>query len=253
MPQQEETMNVREVVTTLRKRFWMIVLVTLFFVVASAGITYLVMTPIYQAKSELLVNKSQEGNKPGTISRNDIESNLQLIETYSVVMKSPRVMDKVAQKMGEPNRTSALTGQINVSAVKDSQVISIEAKDPDKQRAAKLANTVAQTFQQEIVTIMNVDNVQILTEAKADAIKAPVQPKPAVNLAIAFVIGLIFSVACAFLLEYLDNTLKTEEDIENHLGLPVIGSIAVIESDDKTSVHSLKERQTHVAAAGENS
>ncbi|GEN36014.1 YveK family protein [Aneurinibacillus danicus] len=253
MPQQEETMNVREVVITLRKRFWMIVLITLLFVAVSAGITYLVMTPVYQAKSELLVNKSQEGSKTGTISRNDIESNLQLIETYNVVMKSPRVMDKVAQKMGQPDRVSALTSQISVSAVKDSQVISIEAKDPDKQRAAMLVNTVAQTFQEEITNIMKVDNVQILTKAKADTNGGPVQPKPIVNMAVAFVIGLIFSMALAFLLEYLDNTLKTEEDIEKHLGLPVIGSIAVIEASDKAGVRKLEERKAQVAAAGEHS
>ncbi|MFT9849099.1 YveK family protein [Aneurinibacillus sp. REN35] len=253
MPQQEETMNVQEVVTTLRKRFWMIVLVTLFFVAASAGITYLFMTPVYQAKAELLVNKSQVGEKAGSISRNDIESNLQLIETYSVVMKSPRVMDKVAQKMGEPDQSAALTRQINVSAVKDSQVISIEAKDPDPQRAAKVVNTVSETFQQEIKNIMKVDNVQILTTAKANAIGGPVQPKPLVNLAVAFIVGLIFSVALAFLLEYLDNSLKTEEDIEKHLGLPVIGSIAVIEADEKAGVHKAAEKTAQVAAAGERS
>ncbi|MBN6187036.1 capsular biosynthesis protein [Aneurinibacillus sp. BA2021] len=251
MPQQEETMNLQEVVTTLRKRFWMIVLVTLFFIAASAGITYLAMTPVYQAKAELLVNKSQTGEKAGTISRNDIESNLQLIETYSVVMKSPRVMDKVAQKMGEPDQTAALTKQITVSAVKDSQVIAIQAKDPNPQRAVQIVNTVSQTFQEEIQHIMNVDNVQILTTAKADAIGGPVQPKPLVNLAVAFIVGLLFSVALAFLLEYLDNTLKTEEDIEKHLGLPVIGSIAMIETGEKEGVYKAEEKTAQVAAAGE--
>jgi len=101
----------------------------------------------------------------------------------------------------------------------------------------KIANGIAATFQQEIKTIMSVDNVQILAEAKVPAVPSPVKPKPYLNIAIAFVVGLMASVGIIFLLEYLDNTIKTEQDVEQILGLSVLGAIATIDykTEDKLS------------------
>ncbi|AMA71667.1 Capsular polysaccharide biosynthesis protein [Aneurinibacillus thermoaerophilus] len=253
MSLQEETLNIREMVTILRKRLWMVVLITLGVVGVSAGVTKFLMTPVYEAKTELLVNKSQDGDKTGIISMSEIESNLQLIETYSVIIKSPRIMEIVAQKLGEPDKVASLTEQIKVSAVKNSQIISIVAEDTNQRRAALIANTVAQTFNSEIVKLMKVDNVQVLTKAKADERATPVKPKLLVNVAIALAISSMLSVGLAFLLEYMDNTLKTEEDVEKHLGLPVLGTIAVIDAKNGAKHTRLKEeKKVRMAAAGEN-
>ena len=79
---------------------------------------------------------------------------------------------------------------------------------------------------------MNVDNVSILSKADFEGTPSPVNPNPVLNMAIAFVVGLMVGVGLAFLLEYLDNTIKTEEDIEKVLGVPVLGTIAVIEDKE---------------------
>ncbi|MDV2687403.1 GNVR domain-containing protein, partial [Alkalihalophilus lindianensis] len=80
--------------------------------------------------------------------------------------------------------------------------------------AAKIANKTAQVFQKEISKIMNIDNVSILAKAEVGDIQAPIKPQPLLNIAIAMVVGLMVGVGLAFLLEYFDNTIKTEQEIE---------------------------------------
>ena len=98
--------------------------------------------------------------------------------------------------------------------------------------AAKIANTTAEIFKEEIVDIMNVDNVSILAKATVSDNASPIKPQPLLNIAIAMVIGLMIGVGISFLMEYLDNTIKTEQDIERILDLPVIGVIGVIEASN---------------------
>lgn len=91
---------------------------------------------------------------------------------------------------------------------------------------------------------MNVDNVNILSTAEVKENPSPVKPQPVLNMAIAFVVGLMTGVGLAFLLEYLDNTIKTEQDIERVLQLPVLGAISEMDDDasKSTQVTATKQR-----------
>lgn len=252
MERVEATIDLRELLGILVKRIKLIVLVPLIAIVVSAILSYFIITPIYEAKTELLVNKSEQADKLGIISTNEIQSNLQLIETYNIVITSPRIMDLVAKKLGESQNTVELTEKIKVSAVKNSQVISITVEDPSQEKAVRIANTIASTFKDEIVKLMKVDNVQILTQAKVQQELDPVKPKPLLNMAIAFVVGLMTSVGLAFLLEYLDNSLKSEQDIEKHLEMPVLGTISIIEVDTESAASKRElKAKAQVAATKE--
>ena len=107
--------------------------------------------------------------------------------------------------------------------------------------AAKIANKTAEVFQTEIAKIMNVDNVSILAKATVADNQSPIKPKPVMNIAIALVVGLMAGVGIAFLIEYFDNTVKNEQEIERLLELPVLGVIGAI-SDSKIET---KSRHAH--------
>src|SRR5699024_429406 len=119
-----------------------------------------------------------------------------------------------------------------VSSEQDSQVVTVTVSDPQPKVASMIANEVVTTFQDEIPDIMNVDNVSILTSAEDVTNPTPVSPNVKLNIAIGLVLGLMIGVGIAFLLEYLDTTIKTKKDIENQLGVPVIGEISRIELED---------------------
>ena len=78
-----------------------------------------------------------------------------------------------------------------------------------------------------------IDNIHILSPAELPENPVPIKPQPVLNMAIAFVVGLMLSVGIAFLLEYLDNTVKSEQDIEKLLGLPVLGAISEIDPNEE--------------------
>ena len=94
---------------------------------------------------------------------------------------------------------------------KDSQVVAVTAQDKDPKLARDIANTTAEVFKGEVAKIMSVDNVTVLSKAELSEELSPIKPRPMLNVAIAFVVGLMAAVGLAFLLEYLDNTVKKKK------------------------------------------
>jgi capsular polysaccharide biosynthesis protein len=225
----EETISLKELFQTLRKRLGLILSIAFVAVATSGLISYFYLTPIYQSTTQLLVNQAKS-DQP-VFNSGEIQTNLQLINTYNVIIKSPAILDLVKEELDLDITTSQLDSKITVGSQKDSQVLAITVQDPDANMAADIANTTANVFQREIVKIMNIDNVSILAKAELSDNPTPVKPNKMMNMAIALVVGLMTGVGLAFLLEYMDNTVKTEQDIEKLLDLPVLGTIAIINEE----------------------
>lgn len=219
----EETISLKDIFQTLKKRIIMIIVITLLATAISAVVTYFFITPKYDASTQILVNQSS--NDQAIYQNNQVQTNIQLINTYSVVVKSPVVLDQVIKDLNLNMTADQLSSLITVNSQQNSQVFTVTAEETSPAKATQIANAIADSFKTQIKRVMKVDNVSILSKAQAAAAQAPVKPKPTLNMAIAFVVGLMVSVGIAFLMEYLDNTIKDEEDIETLLGLPVLGAI----------------------------
>ena len=242
----EETISLQELFQTLKKRIVLILTLTILATLIAGIISYVFITPIYQTSTQLLV--SQEKSESPVYNVGEIQTNLQLINTYNVIIKSPAILDIVRNELAlEALTTEALNSKITVSSVGDSQVVTIAAQDPDQFVARDIANTTASVFQREISKIMNVDNVSILSQAIATENQAPIKPNKMLNMAIAMVVGLMLGVGLAFLLEYLDNTIKTEQELETLLGIPVIGAISSME---RKEIGKLDKMQQKLQAEG---
>ncbi|MFS1511118.1 YveK family protein [Chengkuizengella sp. SCS-71B] len=239
----EESISLKEIYEIVKKKLWLILAITVIAILISAVVSLFILTPIYQSSTQILVNNAKSDNN--AIDINDIRTNTELINTYSVIIKSPAILDIVIEELELERSSAALKKQINVKPENNSQVVSIVVEDEDPVLAVNIANTISNVFKTRIIELMNnnVDNVSILAEAKVSENPSPIKPNPTLNLAIAIIIGLMTGVGLAFLLEYLDNTVKTEQDIEKLLELPVLGSISQIsEHEEKTSAFSQKNR-----------
>jgi capsular polysaccharide biosynthesis protein len=226
----EETISLKEIAFIIKKRLMVIALITATAVGISGIISYFFLTPVYQATAQLLVNQ-QTSEQPG-IDVNQVRVNVEMINTYSMIIKSPVILNKVVDEL-DLESTDALANSINVNSEQNAQVFSLVVENEDPAQAVLIANTIAKIFSDDVTEIMNVDNVKILTPATLKNDPTPVSPKPLLNMAIALVVGLMAGVGLAFLLEYLDNTIKTEEDIQNILQLPVLGVIPKITLEDE--------------------
>ncbi|WHX40394.1 Wzz/FepE/Etk N-terminal domain-containing protein [Mesobacillus sp. AQ2] len=233
----EETISLKDLFETLKKRLLLILAITLTAVMVSGIVSFFFLTPIYQASTQILVNKSNSDQV--NYNPAELQTSLQLINTYMVIIKSPAILDKVIDEMDLDITSAQLSEKITVGSEKDSQVMNISVQDEDANRAAALANKIAEVFKEE--NIMKVDNISILANAQVTDGQSPIKPQPVLNIAIALVVGLMAGIGLAFLLEYLDNTVKNEQDVEKNLELPILGVISVIED---AKMEEMKRRRT---------
>ncbi|MFS0603750.1 YveK family protein [Peribacillus frigoritolerans] len=221
----EETISINDIFKTLKKRWKLIMLLTLIAALISGTISYFLLTPVYESSTQILVNQKKSENQ---LDSNQIQSNIDMINTYSVIIKSPAILEMVIDELDLKLSVEQLSGKITINSQENSQVFSLTVQDSNPTQAVEIANTVSSTFQKEIKDIMNVDNVSILAKAEIKENPTPVKPSPLLNIAIAVVLGLMAGIGLAFLLEYMDNTIRDEKDIETLLDLPLLGSIQKI-------------------------
>jgi capsular polysaccharide biosynthesis protein len=137
----------------------------------------------------------------------------------------------VAQKSGQLSSLGTVISEIEAEI--DELQAELTKKKAEQTKLADKVNSLESTLkllqekltEAQIMKSINLGETTLLIVAPALEPTDPVKPNKKLNIAIAFVLGLMVAVALAFILEHLDNTLKEPEDVEKHLGLPVLGSI----------------------------
>ncbi len=222
----EQELELIELWQIFSKRWKMIILVTLLAALICAAVSLFLIKPQYVASSTLMVMKPVEAE---LILYQDIQVSRQLADTYQVVVHSRRVLDKVTRSLNLPYTHEQMQEKVKVSSVQDTEIITIDVTDTDPYLAARMSNLIAQTFMQEVTEIMNIDNVSPIDEAAVP--DNPVSPRVGLNIAVAMVLGFMVAVGLALLQHYLDQTLKTTEEVDNLLGLTVLGTIPMMEDN----------------------
>jgi capsular polysaccharide biosynthesis protein len=220
-------MELQEYLSILKKRWLLLVVITLVSTLISGIVSYFVIKPIYKSDISVIIQKQNSVDSNNTsMSYNDVLMYQKLVKTYSELAKSRTVADHAINALGIDMKTDALRGMIAVAPKGDTEFLTITVRSKNAEQAMKLANQLAKSLKQVSINIKKADNVEIL-----DPAQLPVNqdsPKPMLNMAIAFFLGLMVSVGLIFLIEYLDNTVKSPDDIEKLLGVSVIGTIPMI-------------------------
>ncbi|WP_226038095.1 YveK family protein [Aquibacillus saliphilus] len=200
--------NLKEYYDLFRKRLWIILLITT--LTTLAGYFYDSQNnyvPLYETSTRVIIGPEAES-----------------MVTLMVMIKDPIILEKVIQELELTRTSDVLAEQIDVTRIDESSVISISVIDEDPVLAMNIANATSKIFKQEIVGILNFNGVQLLSEAKENSLPIN-EPSRGVTL-FAAIFGIIVSVGFVFLLESLDGTVKKERDVEEVLGVPVLGVIS---------------------------
>lgn len=225
----EDSISLKEIMLIIQKKLLVILLTTFIVVGIVSLISIYFLSPVYQSTSQILINQSKE-SKDGYNTVN-IETDLQLINTYNIIIKSSKILEKVKSDLHLNESIKDIKEKINVKSESETQIINIIVEDSDPIKAANIANKTAEIFKIENADIMKIDNVSILeTAIVADHAK---QPTPIVLIIISVFIGLMIGIGIAFLLNYFDNKIKREEDIENLVDLPILAVISNIKMLNK--------------------
>ncbi|RHW39522.1 capsular biosynthesis protein [Lysinibacillus yapensis] len=240
----KEKNSLQEIMKVIKKRLFLIISVFAVITGITAGVNYFFLPEIYQAQTQILVN--QKNTDEPALSWAESEADLQLIDTYNVIIKSPAILNKVIEELKLNLTSAALSEQITVSNEENSKVVNIFVEDPNAKKAAKLANKVADVFKEEIPTLMSVDNINILSSANLSDDPKPVKPNKSLNIAISAMIGLLLGIGLVFLIEVIDTTIKDENDIEAISKIPIIGVISSFEAEKIQASEKLTRRNKSV-------
>lgn len=215
----EEVLDLKKVLNLLKKNLKLIIGLSILGALIAAFISFYLITPIYSASTQLLVNKSESA---GQMEFQDNQTDLQLINTYNEIIKSPVILDEVSKNL---KISSNLSNKVVVSNTTQSKVISITVNETSSEKAAKIANEITKVFKKKINKIMKVDNVTVLNEAKGAKNAAPIKPRPLVNIIIGLLFGALLGILFGLLREIFDNRIQSDEDVKQALNIPVIGTV----------------------------
>ena len=290
----EKEIDLRVYIKVLKKRRVLIAAITLLAVLTSGVLSYFVLSPVYEARTILLVTQAADRSQ-AVAQKDDLSSIVNSVaripiltmNTYVGQIKSEALMQRVIDKLRLAERgykATSLAEQIKTTAARDSYLIDVTVTDNDPQLAADIANALNHELM-GMITEKNQEQMdqsvkfleQKMEQVRADMAKAtlqservrlesmlallsegitrtqiarsidlgstslvvvssamppagPVKPNKKLNITVAFLLGLMASVVLAFVLEFLDNTIKTSEDVTQQLELPVVGLIPVADN-----------------------
>lgn len=168
----EEASSLKNLTKRVRKHRGVIAALTLLSVLAAGVTSYFLLTPVYETLAEILVDQSTGGTSQ--MANQNLRSTLQLINTYSGIIKSPAILDQVIKELNLEMTSGQLEDDISVSNDKHSQVMTITVRNEDPATAVKIANTTVDIFENDIKAMMKVENVSILSRASVKENPEPV-------------------------------------------------------------------------------
>ena len=224
-----EEINLKELIDYIKSRVVLILFIILIVVVVGSAYSLFFKVPKYRSATTIVL-VSDSGQSSQT-TQTDVNLSKSLVPTYSEIVKTDAVVGKVIKNLALDYSISSLKSNISVTTINNTEIIKIVVTDPDKALAADIANEIVKVFSAEIKSIYKLQNVsQIDVAAEADN---PYNINIVKDLAIYILVGLVLSFGYVFVVFYFDTTVKSSEEIENKLGLPVIGVIPKVKRDKK--------------------
>lgn len=203
-----------------------VIILSVITVILIVGCIYSVVIkkPLYHGTTSIVLVNQNNGN---TITNSDIQVNRNLVETYTQIIKSRKILSTVISQLGLTYSESVLAGNVSVSAITDTDIIRVSVSDENNQLAADIANEIARVFMEDIKTRYNLQNVSVLDEAVAES--SPYNVNIAKEIVLYILIGVVLGCAIVFVMFYFDTSIKSSTEIEEKFRLAVLGNVPYVE------------------------
>lgn len=223
----EENINIKEIFESLKKRYKLIIAITLGFTIISIILSFFVIKPKYEANTKLFIGKQE--SKKTDYDSNDVQMYQKLLTTYAEVLKTDDIIEKSLEKANINENINTAESNLKVTPRADTQILEVSYTDTNKENAAKFLNALITNFMKESKKLIPNGNTQIIQKVKVP--EKAVSPNKKLNILIAFVLGLMISVGVSLLLEFMDNTFKSKDELEKFLEIPVLATIPDHDAD----------------------
>ena len=222
---EEQVISISEIFEALKKRWILIVSITLVATLISGVLSFFVIKPTYETSTKVFIGK-EESNLEG-YNTNDIQMYQKLLQTYAETIKTNEVVQAAINNTNADLTVSEVKGALTVTPVSDTQILQIKYQNKNPEVAKEILEGITNEFVILAKELVPNGNVRVIEAVQLP--ENPVAPNKKMNVAIAFLLGLMVSVGLVFLIEYLDNTFKSKEEIERELDIPVVGIIPEVE------------------------
>ena len=221
-----EEISLRDYFLVLKRRKWLIISLTVIFILLAGSINHFVIGVKYKAYTTLIVDGISDNGKDEGDQK---YLNQKIINNYSEIAKSNLVMDEVKKNLNLDSRFMKIIEKVELNIVPDANILNIEVTGKDSKLVVKVTDEIAKVSMKRAKDIAKIENIRIIDKAQYP--KTPMKSNLITNIIIGGIIGLMTGIFMAFFLEYLDNTIKTPRDIKRYLGLSVTGIVPLIEKE----------------------
>lgn len=207
---------------TLWKRKFSIVLVALVFAIAAFGYSAFLAKKEYQSTSRIYV-VSRQNQDNNALTNSDLQAGSYLVKDYREIILSQNVLSQAIEELKLDMTPAELSKKISVSVPTDTRILSITAKDGDPKEAARIANGLRNVAAEKIIAVTKVSDVTTLDEAEVP--QTPSSPNIRRDVLLGFIAGAGLMVVLMVVVEVLDDRVKRPEDVEELMGLTLLGVV----------------------------
>ena len=217
-----EEIDLKELFEFIKKKIGLLITITV--VICLLGCIYglFIQKPMYKSYTTIILG-GNETTASQTITQSDITLNKNLVDTYAEIVKSRRVLEQVIAELDLEENYEELSNKISVSSVNNTEIIKITVADSNPIEAKNVANVTANFFSKEVVKLYNMNNVNVLDEA--NEANEPYNINIPKQVIIYFFIGIIIALSILFIIFYFDRTIKSVEQVEQKIKLPILGGV----------------------------
>lgn len=216
----KESIDLKEYFNIFKRRGWIIALLIIVSVTVSGVLNFFVIEPVYQAELTFMVNFNQ--NENAQVTEEDMNYGTNLVEKYKPIIKSRKVTNQIKSNLNLQMSQGEIGNSIEITSI-SGPVMSVKVRSTNPKIAKDIANEVPEVFGNELKRIAKVDGIEVIDTAIQPSV--PVSPNKIKNMIMAAIIAIVIGIFIVFLLEYLDNKIKTPEDIEECIGVPILGTV----------------------------
>ena len=214
--------DVLSLVKILWRRKFLIVVTAFVMAIVALGYSTFIIKPNYTSTTRIYV-VNRQANENSTLTNQDLQAGAYLVKDYKEIILSQDVLAKVIDDLKLNVQPSALAKRINVTVPTDTRIVSIAVSDGDAKEAARIANSLRQIAAEKIIAVTKVSDVTTLEEAEVP--NSPSSPNIKRNTLIGFLAGGVLISVVILVVEVLDDRVKKPEDVEEALGITLLGVV----------------------------
>ena len=214
-------MTLLELFALLRKHIKLVIILPIVCALVTAGYSWGFMPNEYTAEVSIYAlskNSDQKAGNEEGVTYSDLQSSQLLANDFAELAKNDQVRVNTASSLG----MESLSGyDIAVTSSTTTRILKVQVTGNDPESAALIANKLATEIGETAVRVMGIEAVNVVNEAQVPT--GPSGPPRALYTLVALLAGLFVAIAIVVVRDMLDTTIRSAEDAEELLGVPVIG------------------------------